>query len=196
MAAGGGGSWKVAYADFVTAMMAFFLVMWICAQDQQIKESVAHYFMEPLGGTPIGAASKPAKAGAIFNAQSTGSVPRNESVATGRGRSSYTSRGESSPATKMVGDWLQADHAAHDYWRKQAQLCREEAVWSKDVQSKVKTVEEAAAQILGKQLRSEIADGISDNTVGLHQDLLFAILTDVNWVELAEDLLTDGGLSS
>ena len=29
---GGGGSWKVAYADFVTAIMAFFLVMWIIAQ--------------------------------------------------------------------------------------------------------------------------------------------------------------------
>ena len=28
MAGGGGGAWKVAYADFVTAMMAFFLVMW------------------------------------------------------------------------------------------------------------------------------------------------------------------------
>ena len=34
---GGGGSWKVAYADFVTAMMAFFLVMWISAMDQKIK---------------------------------------------------------------------------------------------------------------------------------------------------------------
>ena len=30
--AGGGGAWKVAYADFVTAMMAFFLVMWLTSQ--------------------------------------------------------------------------------------------------------------------------------------------------------------------
>ena len=32
MAGHGGGAWKVAYADFVTAMMAFFMVMWITAQ--------------------------------------------------------------------------------------------------------------------------------------------------------------------
>ena len=32
-----GGSWKVAYADFVTAMMAFFLVLWIVGMDEQTK---------------------------------------------------------------------------------------------------------------------------------------------------------------
>jgi len=48
MAAGGGGAWKVAYADFVTAMMAFFLVMWITAQNKQMKMAVAHYFNDPF----------------------------------------------------------------------------------------------------------------------------------------------------
>ncbi len=47
MAGKGGGAWKVAYADFVTAMMAFFMVMWITAQSKQIKQAVAHYFNEP-----------------------------------------------------------------------------------------------------------------------------------------------------
>jgi chemotaxis protein MotB len=42
-----GGAWKVAYADFVTAMMAFFLVMWLAAQDSRIREAVAGYFQEP-----------------------------------------------------------------------------------------------------------------------------------------------------
>jgi flagellar motor protein MotB len=37
MAGGGGGAWKVAYADFVTAMMAFFMVMWLVSQDQKVK---------------------------------------------------------------------------------------------------------------------------------------------------------------
>jgi chemotaxis protein MotB len=42
-----GGSWKVAYADFVTAMMAFFLLMWlISAASQQQKEHLAGYFKE------------------------------------------------------------------------------------------------------------------------------------------------------
>jgi chemotaxis protein MotB len=48
MAAGGGGAWKVAYADFVTAMMAFFLVMWITAQSKQMKQAVQHYFNDPF----------------------------------------------------------------------------------------------------------------------------------------------------
>src|SRR4029077_13774228 len=47
MAAGGGGAWKVAYADFVTAMMAFFLVMWITAQSNAVKQSISRYFEHP-----------------------------------------------------------------------------------------------------------------------------------------------------
>ncbi|OGA50705.1 MAG: hypothetical protein A3G25_11425 [Betaproteobacteria bacterium RIFCSPLOWO2_12_FULL_63_13] len=42
-----GGAWKVAYADFVTAMMAFFLVMWLVGQSQQVKANVAGYFRDP-----------------------------------------------------------------------------------------------------------------------------------------------------
>lgn len=42
-----GGAWKVAYADFVTAMMCFFLVMWLMGSDEEIKAAVAHYFNNP-----------------------------------------------------------------------------------------------------------------------------------------------------
>jgi chemotaxis protein MotB len=49
MAGKGGGAWKVAYADFVTAMMAFFLVMWIVAQNKSVKEAVSGYFRDPFG---------------------------------------------------------------------------------------------------------------------------------------------------
>lgn len=42
---GKGGSWKIAYADFVTAMMAFFLVMWLInASNEKVKKAVANYF--------------------------------------------------------------------------------------------------------------------------------------------------------
>jgi chemotaxis protein MotB len=44
-----GGAWKVAYADFVTAMMAFFLVMWIIGLSQSIKQAVSGYFKDPTG---------------------------------------------------------------------------------------------------------------------------------------------------
>ena len=42
-----GGAWKVAYADFVTAMMAFFLVMWIVGQSPEVKAGVGGYFRDP-----------------------------------------------------------------------------------------------------------------------------------------------------
>jgi chemotaxis protein MotB len=41
-----GGAWKIAYADFVTAMMAFFIVMWLTSSDSRIKEAVAGYFQD------------------------------------------------------------------------------------------------------------------------------------------------------
>src|SRR5437667_87985 len=43
-----GGAWKVAYADFVTAMMALFLVLWLAAQDTKIKEAVERAFRNPF----------------------------------------------------------------------------------------------------------------------------------------------------
>jgi chemotaxis protein MotB len=51
MAGKGGGAWKVAYADFVTAMMAFFLVMWITAQSKEVKKAIAEYFRDPYMAT-------------------------------------------------------------------------------------------------------------------------------------------------
>ena len=42
-----GGAWKVAYADFVTAMMAFFLVMWLVNQSKEVKASLGGYFRDP-----------------------------------------------------------------------------------------------------------------------------------------------------
>jgi len=44
-----GGAWKVAYADFVTAMMAFFMVMWLVGSSDDVKQSVAGYFNDPSG---------------------------------------------------------------------------------------------------------------------------------------------------
>ena len=43
-----GGAWKVAYADFVTAMMALFMVLWLTSQDQRIKEAIERAFRNPF----------------------------------------------------------------------------------------------------------------------------------------------------
>src|SRR5580692_6957766 len=44
-----GGAWKVAYADFVTAMMALFIVLWLLNTSKPIRQAVAGYFKDPSG---------------------------------------------------------------------------------------------------------------------------------------------------
>ncbi len=44
-----GGAWKVAYADFVTAMMSLFIVLWLMNSSDKIKKAVAGYFNDPKG---------------------------------------------------------------------------------------------------------------------------------------------------
>src|SRR5260370_28543151 len=50
-----GGAWKVAYADFVTAMMALFIVLWLLSSSEQVKKAVGGYFSDPTGkGKQVG----------------------------------------------------------------------------------------------------------------------------------------------
>ncbi len=44
-----GGAWKVAYADFVTAMMALFIVLWLLSSSAEVKKAVGGYFRDPTG---------------------------------------------------------------------------------------------------------------------------------------------------
>jgi len=46
-----GGAWKVAYADFVTAMMALFIVLWLMNSNKKLQEAVGGYFKDPTGAT-------------------------------------------------------------------------------------------------------------------------------------------------
>ena len=53
-----GGAWKVAYADFVTAMMALFIVLWLMSADDKVKEAISAFFNNPTGpGTQTGTAA-------------------------------------------------------------------------------------------------------------------------------------------
>ncbi|MDZ7630569.1 MAG: flagellar motor protein MotB [Gemmatimonadaceae bacterium] len=64
-----GGAWKLAYADFVTAMMAFFLVLWLVGLDDETKKAVQNYFENPVGtrkgyssgSSPLSSGASPAK---------------------------------------------------------------------------------------------------------------------------------------
>src|ERR1700684_1292016 len=53
-----GGAWKVAYADFVTAMMALFIVLWLLNSSEQVRKAISAYFQDPSGtGSHSGSAS-------------------------------------------------------------------------------------------------------------------------------------------
>jgi chemotaxis protein MotB len=71
-----GGSWKVAYADFVTAMMALFLVLWLTAQDTKVKEAIQRAFRNPF--------SSPTK-------ESVGIIPNKDVQATHQEKGNFDS---------------------------------------------------------------------------------------------------------
>jgi len=60
-----GGAWKVAFADFITALMALFLVLWLVGQSKKVKEAVAGHFRNPPG---------------ILDGSRSGLLPGNEGV--------------------------------------------------------------------------------------------------------------------
>src|SRR5262249_4475 len=169
-------------------MMAFFLVMWICGQDQQVKRAVSYYFNDPFGEYKSTGSKKPSRMGSLTELANTGSVPQAESVAMGKGRNSYT-QGESSAATKLVSDWLYTDNAASNYWREQAQRQRESVRRLSGVGAKQGSADEVAAQQLARQLREEFTRDIHQQSQGLHQDLLYEMISRVSWAQIAEDLL-------
>ncbi|MBL8304224.1 MAG: flagellar motor protein MotB [Ideonella sp.] len=79
-----GGAWKIAYADFVTAMMAFFLLMWLLGSTTEgDKKGIADFFQSPLkvamsGGSGSGDSSHVIKGGGTDLTRQTGQVKRGE----------------------------------------------------------------------------------------------------------------------
>ena len=83
-----GGAWKIAYADFVTAMMAFFLLMWLLGSTTEgDKKGIADYFSSPLkvallaSGSGAGDSSHVIKGGGQDLTRTTGQVKRGEVAA-------------------------------------------------------------------------------------------------------------------
>lgn len=185
----GGGAWKVAYADFVTAMMAFFLVMWICGQDQKIKQSVADYFLDPFGASKLGLSNRPTKTGIVSEAISAGTIPYQESIPSGRGRNPYSTPDDISRATKWVGDWVHANKQVYDHWRGEAARHRDVAYKSKGDRGRSRTAQEAAVIELASEMKTDFTRKIPAEVDGVYRDLLLEVLSRVNWNELAEDLL-------
>ncbi len=60
-----GGAWKVAYADFVTAMMSLFIVLWLISSNDAVKKSVAAYFQDPRGTAKLEGSNKTGSGNAV-----------------------------------------------------------------------------------------------------------------------------------
>jgi chemotaxis protein MotB len=90
-----GGAWKVAYADFVTAMMALFLVLWLSSQDQRIKEAVERSFKNPF---------------ASLTKESTGVIPNKDTqaVRSSQGNFDSASAVELNMLRKLADDLVKA----------------------------------------------------------------------------------------
>jgi len=71
-----GGAWKVAYADFITTMMALFLVLWLTAQDTKIKEAIERSFKNPFSS---------------LTKESVGIIPNKDTQATHQERGNFDS---------------------------------------------------------------------------------------------------------
>jgi chemotaxis protein MotB len=82
-----GGAWKIAYADFVTAMMAFFLLMWLLGSTAKGDlNGIAEYFKTPLkvamqGGSGSGDSSSVIKGGGADLTRKTGQIKKGETEA-------------------------------------------------------------------------------------------------------------------
>jgi len=85
-----GGAWKIAYADFVTAMMAFFLLMWLLGSTTKAQRAgISDYFKTPLkvamsGGSGTGDATSVIKGGGTDLTRSTGQVKKGETLEASR----------------------------------------------------------------------------------------------------------------
>ena len=101
-----GGAWKIAYADFVTAMMAFFLLMWLLGSTSEgDKKGLSDYFQSPLkvamqGGSGAGASASLVNGGGNDLTQTAGQTKRGD--------------GADAKAKKMSGDQAKAARAKRD----------------------------------------------------------------------------------
>jgi chemotaxis protein MotB len=165
----------------VTAMMAFFLVMWIGAQDVKVRQSVANYFVDPSG------VSKSPKAAGVMQSPSPGSVPSESQVQGGQG--SRTPGGQTpSPSTAAVITWIRESPNRLQHWKAQAQRCREAAAAQK-VANQAKSPEEVATDQLAQMLSSELVSGIPAQTPEVYKRMVLESLKEVNWNQVAGEIL-------
>ena len=189
MAGGGGGAWKVAYADFVTAMMAFFMVMWLVNQDPKVKDSVAKYFVDPVGFSLSGTNSQPADSAGLFESEFNGQVPGAKNRSSGRGRGSMRSRENMENETGLVADSILEEPEKAQVWIAEAKKQLEAAKSAPAVREGTVSEREAAKVLLARKMRQQVTTETMGNTEGVAQDLVASSLDRVDFEALAEEII-------
>lgn len=187
--AGGGGAWKVAYADFVTAMMAFFMVMWLVNQDPKVKDSVAKYFVDPVGFSLSGSNARPADSAGLFESEFQGQVPGAKSRSSGKGRGSMRSRENSESETSLVADSIMEEPSQTQRWQAEAKKQLESAKNVPAVREGTISEREAAKFLLARKMREQVTAEAISSTSGVYQDLVSTSLNRVDFEELAEEVI-------
>ncbi len=187
--AGGGGAWKVAYADFVTAMMAFFMVMWLVSQDQKVKDSVAKYFVDPVGFSLSGSSTRPVDSAGLFESEFQGQVPGAKSRSSGKGRGSMRSRENSESETSLVADSIMEEPSQTQRWQAEAKKQLESAKNVPAVREGTISEREAAKFLLARKMREQVTAEAISSTTGVYQDLVSTSLNRVDFEELAEEVI-------
>jgi flagellar motor protein MotB len=190
MAGKGGGAWKVAYADFATAMMAFFLVMWLISQDQKIKESIAHYFQGPVGINVLGESSRQKESGGLFFSEVHGTVPNQTHRTAGRSIDLLRDFHKDENATMVVAEWLLEEPNHYQRWHQSAGKAIEEAKKLPTVQDGVSGVEDAARRLLARQMKDEmLALTKRSVTDPVLLDLMETTMYQIDWEAIADECI-------
>jgi flagellar motor protein MotB len=190
MAGKGGGAWKVAYADFATAMMAFFLVMWLISQDQKIKESIAHYFQGPVGINVLGESSRQKESGGLFFSEVHGLVPNQGHRTAGRSIDLLREYQKDENATMIVAEWLLEEPNQYQQWHQSAGNALAEAKKLPTVQDGASKVEDAARRLLARQMKEEMLSrtksSVSDPVL---LDLVETTMYQIDWEAIADECI-------
>jgi len=189
MAGKGGGAWKVAYADFVTAMMAFFLVMWLISQDQKIKESIAHYFQGPVGIQLLGDTARHRQAGGMFYSEVVGPVPGQTDRAAGRSVGANPEPADLDNETMAVAEWILEDPNAANYWAQMAQKFYDQARKEHPDRRDETFFDSLVRPQLIARMHQEMSQPVVDRMNGLHRDLLLNALSNVDWGAIADECM-------
>ncbi|KQU50961.1 chemotaxis protein MotB [Bosea sp. Leaf344] len=130
-----GGAWKIAYADFVTAMMAFFLLMWLISMTtQEQKVGLAEYFA-PAALSPSNSGAGGILMGtALDSSGNRSSVPRDTAMGTSKQDGSRRTSGRASDReASRPASGSQADHSAVASLRQALQTLPEVAELSRNI---------------------------------------------------------------